>query len=519
MTFSDARRMGPLLLLLLLVTSLAAQPPSARRARITYLAGGMAYLDAGREDGLREGQVLEVRREGQSLAKLTVTYLASHRAACTIGEGSAQIAVGDSVEFVPSAPPPAAADSTRSVPRPDSRKREGVVHGRIGLRYLRIQPPIGAGYNQPALDLRLDGSRLGGSPVGVVMDLRVRRTYRRLNDTTRSVEARNALYQAAVLYRPAGPARVTLGRQYLPTVSSVTLFDGALVEYQQARFGAGIFAGAEPEPVSMGIGDTRDLGFFLETRSAPRRPVRWSIAAGAVGSYTEGEVNREFGFLQASVIGPRVTFFTAQEIDLNRGWKLDAGEPQVSLTSTYASLTARPASWISLLAGVDSRRNVRLYRDYETPELGFDDSFRRGVWAGAAFAAAGHLRFGVDGRAGFGADTLRRTRSGTGWLALDRISPLRLSLRTRHTRYSSAGREGWLHSGGLTVRPTPWLGLDGLGGLRRETSVAGSGRAAWIGADVDLSLGRSLYLFGSWSKESGDLAAGDQLLASLSWRF
>lgn len=505
--------------MLALATSLAAQAPSVGWARVTYLAGGMAYLDAGREDGLREGQVLEVRREGRVLAKLRVTYLASHRAACTIGEGANQIAVGDSVEYVPAAPLPAAADTTRPAPRTSGRRRDGVLHGRIGFRYLRIQPSVGPGYNQPALDLRLDGSRLGGSPVGVVMDLRARRTYRQLSDGTRSVEARNAVYQAAVLYRPAGPARVTLGRQYLPTVSSVTLFDGALVEYQQARFGAGVFAGAEPEPLSMGIGETRDLGFFVESRSVPSRPVRWSLAAGAVGSYTEGEVNREFGFLQASVIGPGVTFFAAQEIDLNRGWKLDAGEPEVSFTSTYASLTARPASWVSLLAGVDSRRNVRLYRDYETPELGFDDSFRRGVWGGVAFAAAGHLRFGLDGRAGFGVDSLFRTRSGTAWLAIDRIPPLRVGLRSRHTRYLSAGREGWLHSGGVTVRPAPWLGLDGLGGVRQETSVDGSTRATWIGADVDFSLGRSLYLFGSWSKESGDLASGDQFLGSLSWRF
>jgi hypothetical protein len=269
----------------------------------------------------------------------------------------------------------------------------------------------------------------------------------------------------------------------------------------------------------MGVGITRDLGFFVEARGAPRRPVRWQLAGGAIGSYARGEVNREFGFFQASVVTAGLTLLAAQEIDLNRGWKAEAGEPRITFTSTYASLTARPAAWLSLQTGVDNRRSVRLYRDLETPEATFDDSFRQGLWGGVAFDAAGHFRFGVDGRAGFGADSLARTRSGTLWLGLDRISTLRFGVRSRHTRYSSIDRIGWLHSGGLTLRPRSWLGLEAVGGTRRETRDTVETTAMWLGANLDVSLGRAVYLFGSWSSETGNLAVGRQFLASLSWRF
>jgi hypothetical protein len=385
-----------------------------------------------------------------------------------------------------------------------------------------VRPPEGPGFSQPGLDLRLDVARLGNVPIGLALDVRGRRTYRTRSDGSTVADRRDAVYQAAMLIRPGGPVRATLGRQYLPTVSSVSLFDGALVEYQTARFGSGLFAGSEPEPATMGwSNDVRDLGMFVEGRSAPGARTRWSLAAGALGSYASGVVNREFGFLQGSLATTDFTLFLAQEIDLNRDWKADAGDPPVEFTATFASLVARPAAWVSLQAGFDNRRRVRLYRDYATPEAAFDDSFRQGAWAGAAFSMAGHLRLAVDARATFGgADSASRTRSGSGSLALERLTAARLGLRGRVTRYLAPGREGWLQSFGISLRPLAWAGLEGNGGFRNESYLAGERRRTqWIGADLDLTLGRSLYLLVSGSHEGGTLASGDQAYFSVSWRF
>jgi hypothetical protein len=499
------------------------------RARITYLASGTAYLDAGRDDGLKEGLEVRVVRAGAQVGVLTVTYLASHRSACTVVSSTMALSAGDSVEFAPVAKA-AAVDSGRvagvpgTLQRTRSSSAANRVRGRVGLRYLLVRPLEGNGFTQPAADLRLDAPSLGGGAAGFLVDIRARQTYSTRPDGSVSRNSRTGVYQAAVLLQtPRGPAHLTLGRQYLPTVSSVSLFDGALAQYQKSRFGLGVFAGSEPDPVTMGYSnEIRSYGLFVEGRSSPGNRTRWNVTGGAVGSYAGGTVNREFAFLQASLATPGVSLFLAQELDVNRDWKAAAGEPGVELTSTFASVMARPAHWLSLQVGLDNRRNVRLYRDFVSPETLFDDSFRQGVWGGTSFTIGPHVRAGVDARASLGgADSASRTRSGTAYLGFERLTPANLGLRTRYTRYSSVQRTGTLQSFQLGVRPMSWLGFEGNGGFRAETGPldAAMRRTNWLGLDVDVSLGRRLFLLFSGSRERGSLAAGDQIYGSMSYRF
>jgi len=163
-----------------------------------------------------------------------------------------------------------------------------------------------------------------------------------------------------------------------------------------------------------------------------------------------------------------------------------------------------------------------LYRDRANPELAFDDSFRQGVWTGASIRAGSHLRFGVDGRASLGgADSTARSRSATGSVALERLTAQQLFLRTRYTRYGTARGDGWLGTLSVGARPAPSLGVEFNGGRRAEVAVFEpiNRRTSWFGADLDLAVGRRLYLFLSGSRERGDGAAGDQVMASISLRF
>ena len=43
----------------------------------------------------------------------------------------------------------------------------GSLRGRIGLRYLLLNPAAGVALAQPGIDARLDGQRLGGSAIGI----------------------------------------------------------------------------------------------------------------------------------------------------------------------------------------------------------------------------------------------------------------------------------------------------------------------------------------------------------------
>lgn len=510
--------------LLLLAALAGADDVDTAFARVVYLSGTTVYLDAGRDRGLREGMPVQALRGGHVVATLTVTHLSSQRAACVLSDASHPVAVGDTVRFVPVvlAGPVAGETDARS----RSRGRAGPrTRGRIGLRYLATRPADGApGVTQPAADLRLEAPRLGGTPLGITTDVRTRMTYRQNADGSQRRDARTAVYQASTDFRSAdGHLRIGLGRQYLPSVSSVSLFDGLLLAVQGRQVGGGVFAGSEPEAGGMGYSrEIMSYGAFAEVRSPAGQRTRWRLTGGGVGSYRDGDVNREYGFVQASVATPGVNLLVTQEVDLNRGWKREAGEPALTFTSTFATLSLRPAPWVDLYAGMDNRRTVRLYRDREDPETAFDDRFRQGLWGGLTLRPRSHLRLGLDGRASRGgSDSAARPHSVTAHLAVDRVTPLLLGLTGRATRFRSAQLQGWLQSATLRARPRPWLGLEGTLGRRADADSTGrtTRTTRWVGLDLDLMFGRGVYVLLSASRDRGDGGAGDLLHTGLSFRF
>lgn len=504
----------------------AAPSESVAWARITYLTTATAYLDAGREEGLREGAAADVVRGGAVIARVTVAFLSSHRASGKVEVSTATPHVGDSVRFVPvlratsETEPPALA---RAAPGARGTRGAGRLHGRLGVRYLAVtdRSGIGSRFAQPALDARLDGTALGGTPIGISVDVRARRTLATHADGTTDANERYRVYRAALFWHPAAsPARVTAGRQYSAALAPVSFFDGLSAEYLGSRVSAGLFGGAQPDPLSFGFSSAvREAGGYVQAHARPGEPRRWQVTAGAVGAYTAGEVDREFGYVQASYADRRVSFYAVQEIDYNRGWKRDAGEPSLAPTSTFASAMVRVGEGLSLRGGFDNRRNVRLYRDFETPETEFDDAYRQGWWGGVALAA-GRLRVAGD---------LRTSRGGAAGPAdawtfsagLTRLTAAALDLRVRSTRYDGAAADGWLHSVSVAAAPTARLRVEASGGLRRRNNPLDDpalSESRWVGLDVDLTLARSWYLILSGMRESG-AEASQQLFGGVSWRF
>lgn len=515
-------------LLLGLAAAAAAQTPdsSARAvASVTAVTQGMVYVGAGRNDGLREGALVTVRRLGDR-GRYRVTYLSSRSAACTPESGAELPVVGDTVVFVPAAPEAGATGSRPGAgPESPARRRGQALRGRVGVRYLSsADRGAGIGLRQPGLELLLEGPVGPGSPVAISVDVRSRRTstYRPGQPTLSNGLV--GVYQAALRVQSArGPFRAVLGRQYAPTLAGVGLFDGVLLDVQRPTWGAGVMAGLAPELATLAVSsEVRELGLFAQRRSAPGRPVRWSLTVGGVGSYVRSEVNREFAFLQGTLGTRGVQAVVLQELDFNRGWKLEAGESRLAATSTYFSLHLTPARWLSLNGGLDNRRNVRLYRDLTTPEELFDDRFRFGLWGGAAITA-GKVRLGGDVRSSTigGSDSLRTTAVST-YLGVDRLTGAGLGLRLRATRYETPGRgPGQLYSGAVRIAPATIGTLELVGGSRREDNSPSADRF-WAGANVELALRRAWFGLASFSREwgrDGLTPTTDQLYAGISYRF
>jgi hypothetical protein len=491
---------------------------------VTFVTTSSAYVNAGKADGLAVDGRVDVVRRGRSVAELKVTFLSTHQAACQIVSVVDSVAVGDSARYVPVATAPdsgAVARGTRATARLVAQRSSrpssvGRLRGRVGLYFLSVQSAAGR-VSQPSGDFRLNGVGLGGSPIGLAVDMRSRRLVQALPGNQRRTTDLTRVYQAAVFWQaPGSPYRFTTGRQYAPGISSVGLLDGGAAEVSLAGWDYGLFAGTQPDPVSLGFSShIAQLGGYFRLHNRPASLAHWSYTIGASGSYLDGQTNREFAYVQANYLTRRFSVYAVQEVDYYRPWRRTGGEKSVSPTSTFANLQVQLFNGFSLTTGIDNRRSVRLGN--EVADTVFDDTFRRGVWAG--FAA----RFARYFQASFDARTNHDSSSGTAntftlALGADRLTPLGVSVRTRSTRYTTPARQGWLNSVALGVEPFGRGSLQVTSGWRSEQGATPTS-INWLSADMDVSLLRSMFVIVSAYRERGGIEGHDLLYAGASFRF
>jgi hypothetical protein len=378
-------------------------------------------------------------------------------------------------------------------------------------------------FSQPALDLRIDGPPLGAPSLNLAIDVRARRTYTILSDGTALSDGLNRVYQAAITAQaPGSPARITVGRQISGNLAPVGLFDGVLAEVARPGWSTGVFTGTEPEPLQLTLSSSiMEVGGYVQRHSVPGATSLWSLTLGASGSYDGGNVNRNFAFMQGSYLTPRMSAMVTQEVDYYQAWRLLPGMDPISPTSTFATFQYRATGAVTLNAGFDNRRNVRLYQDVVSPETVFDDTYRQGAWAGAWLRVGRRVRLGVDARQSSGGPG-GTANSYTLSLGGDRLTPLGAALRTRTTYYIGPEVRGWLEAAALGFEPGDRLRLELNGGLRAEQDLLASPpntSVSWVGADLDLTLARAWYVMVSATRQRGGVDGYDEVYGGLSFRF
>jgi hypothetical protein len=517
-------------------SAVAGPTDSTRLTTITYISGQSVYVGAGRADGIREGSALEVVRSGSVIATLRATFLASHSSSCDIVSSTAPPAVGDSVRFLPAVEAQVGAASDSSAPQVESPPRtpgwRRPIRGHVGVRYLAIaQPnaPVSASMTEPSADVYLEATRLGGTPIGFVVDGRARHTIGSSPLAARDDET--LVYQASLsLSHEGSGTRLSVGRQYSSALASVSLFDGAIAELNQPRWSIGGFGGTQPDVTTMSYSsEIREAGAYLQFHNVPDGSLPWSFTTGGVSSRDLGQINREFAFAQLASSGRLVSLYATQEVDVNRGWKRAAGEAALSPTSTFATLLVRLSDDVSLQGGVDNRRNVRLYRDYVSPETEFDDAYREGFWGGANLTLFQRIRVAGDARISRGGLAGDATYY-TGTVGIAPVTGLGLEGHLRSTSYRTDQMGGWLHSVDVGINPLGVVRLEINGGLRTQQLLQSAAAVSaapgislptthWIGASVDVGLGASWYVVASGSRDGSGAELTNQLYGSLVYRF
>lgn len=511
------------------VVPLRAQAPAHV---ITYLTSTTAYIDAGSDNGLHTGDRVDVVRAGAVVATLRVTDVSAHRAACAIETTTASLSVGDTVRF-------AAAASEESVPgevamaeAPPAQSHEGEswarrngLRGRIGVRYLGVfdQSGFGGDVKEPSADIRLDGSRVAGSAFDAQVDVRARHTVQTVADGREFNDGQARVYRLNTRWHSsADQYRVTLGRQFSSALTSISTFDGVELAYERTRWGLGAFAGTQPEPVDYGFStDIAEYGVYARLRSTPAAGANWELVSAAIGSYEQAHINREYVALLARASSARASLMLQQDVDVNRGWKRDAGERAVTLTNTFVSANYRASRRLDLDAGYDNRRNIRLYRDFVSPETQFDDAYRQGVWGGAGVGFARRYRVGLSARTNTGGSS-GDALTYTALASANHLTAAEIDLRLRSTHYDNDASDGWMHTAAAGCSVTQGWMLELFGGLRNDHSKlfsAGDANTSWFGADMDLDLGRSLYFNVSGEHNTGADESYNQVYSGISWRF
>jgi len=523
---------------LVLGNALGAQAaPSAPRwqwTRVSYLSGESVYIDAGTSAGLREGATADVMRRDSVVATLEIQFVSSSRASGRATRGG-PIVVGDSVRFLaaPELITVAAGASSSGASAPGgtatpgtatarSSRKARTITGRAGLRYMDLQTGTGASgrLTQPAIDLRLEGHRVNGSPIGLVIDARA---HRQTTGTGRT-DGSTRVYQSMIEYQGAGPlpVRVSVGRQLSNVLSPLGFFDGVTVDVDRTHWRFGVLGGTQPDYANFHpSADIREGGTWLQWHNATGTGTIVQATLGAIGSYATAGINREFALATTMVVTPVFSVYATQELDLNRGWRKDAeGGKAISPTSTFATLRVAVTRALSLQGGYDSRRSVRLYRDFLTPDVAFDDAFRRGYWGGAALSLP-HVYLSADSRTSDGL-TAGRNQSQTATLSLSRITALQFGTRLRATRYDGPTVRGTLTSASLEVDPWNRFRVEATVG-RRDDQRAFDGmipaKTTWVGIDADAGIGRAWYVMFSSYREIGPSDRLLQNYTGLSWRF
>jgi hypothetical protein len=507
----------------LLITILAIVPVSLMgqtaapkaKASVTYTTSTTIYIDAGTNQGLDVGSEVFIVRADSIIATLRVSAASSRRSSCDVSGLNVDFVVGDVVTFEPSFKP---AEQPSLYPTLSSSHAESrAIKGRLSLRHIAMLDYTGFdhGYWEPGLDVRLEGRWQQRWRLNV--DARARRTFRANSDA-----GRTRVYSLLGEWRsPQKGLRLALGRQFAAGFSSVSVFDGIVGEWSGNNFATGMFAGWQPDRVSWGLSnDVSEYGAYVEFKGMHGDRSRWSVTTAGIGSYTQDTINREYIAIQARWIGPRLVGYAIQEVDVNRDWKKVAENSSLSPTSFMVSGRVVVSSKWSVDGGFDNRRRVRLYYDFISPEIEFDDSNRQGVWLGGQWRATQTMRISARAKQSTGG------MSGDVNMLTGRLSsPIpwvqRSTFSVRSTIYENERSDGYLASGSVSYQAAPILELGLSFGVRKESSkVSGvDDNLNWFSVDIDVPLSPRWYANTSIESTNGDFEDSTQIYSSLTWRF
>jgi hypothetical protein len=377
--------------------------------RVKYAADGSLYLDAGRNDDLKEGMKLSLInpppdgavsdgaqfRGYEHVAELKVTSVADSSSVCEILSSNGEIKVGqlafltpDSVqerhqaEFVAEAANyPIVLTFTNGDPldeeiRAAEEKKviqespAGRVRGRFGLDYGGTQEAGGLNSKQVGMVIQADITNIGGTYWSLKGNwrgnLNVSSSGSAGANTTTLTDLINRTYQIGFTYEsPYSPVTIGVGRLFLPWAPGLSTIDGAYLGRKIARIATiGFFGGSTPDPSSWSYNpDQHIAGTFINFAAGNFERTRIFSTAGVALTSIQWKVARQFAFFENNLSWKRyITFYSSLQADAARTSPLpNGGSNPTGLSQSYSSLHFQPVRRVTFGVNHNYFRSLPTY--------------------------------------------------------------------------------------------------------------------------------------------------------------
>ncbi len=499
---------------------LLGQQPVKRVGEVKYISQQSYYINIGTKQGLKAGDILNVRRNNRLIGRLIVENVAKHSSACRLLNQTSIIKKGDRAEvFVQVVTNEAKEEKPERLEnkKPDSmakpsgkngnyskkkkRPSSNRVKGRVSIQsvWLDDKSSFNSDYQQFGLRSKLSVDKFLGLPFQLRFRWRSRAHHREkvLSSAVSNNEFTHSLYELGLVYQNGNsPFELGLGRILSREIRGLGYIDGGLFSYRMnGHWRVGVAGGTQPGLRNSAFQtNEQKFGLFVNFEKGDYQTQRLSSAIAFSGSYHGGKTSREFVYLQNNFgIGSTFSVYQTVEIDFNRGWKYDYAKKNVQFSNLYFSTRYTPADFISLNISYDARKAVRVFETRSIPDSLFDETTRQGFRSGVTLRLPHRIRlsgsFGIRLRQG----GLRNTTSASGGLTVRQIFNTWATFNARLSYFSTMFTKGYRPNMTMRFPITRGLAINVGGGSYIYQTGNQTNYNNWLEANGYYRINRRLF--------------------------
>jgi hypothetical protein len=536
--------------------------PSLRTVfRVKYVAEGVAYLEGGRAQGLKEGMKLEVEdsnlpaTQGDSanaadprvVAELEVSGVAETSAVTDIHSPKRPVKAGD-LAYLSSGDTEAlvqqrALSATRQYPAVisftegdtlDEEAREEVprpplpsvnrARGRIGFDDIETisHGTSSVTSSDVGMVFRGDITRIGGTYWNLSGYWRGRLTKESVAAQQTLQNLINRTYHLNMTYdNPNSTLVAGFGRLYLPWAPSLDTIDGGYFGKRLSKGATlGIFGGSTPDPSSWDYSPNRVIsGAFINFEGGEYDGFHYSSTSGAGVSMVNWAVDRPFVFFEDSLSYKRdIAIYESAQVDDPQGNSVTPS-PGVGLGRNFFTLRVNPHPRVELDFNYNYFRDIPTF-DSTLVGTGLLDKYLfQGFSAGGRVEVWKQIWLSTSLGRSSGTGDAKSSLNEMFGITFARLPWVRLRADAHYAKFDSSFGSGSYESISLSRQMSDRLRLEVLLGQQNFAStLTTSNRSRFLTGTVETTLGPHYYLQSSFTTNRGDLSY-DQFMFSVGYRF